>query len=106
MINNWYALTAFLISFLSLLVYAFFLMPKQINEVLRPKDWLTRLRWIILTILAVSILTSIPGVVYQYSRVLGDESDFLRNFVTISSNISRLASTVLLVLVFTYRKKE
>lgn len=103
---NYAALTAFIIGGFCTSVYVFFLMPKQFNEVLRPKNYLTRLRWIILAILLISIGTSIPGLLYQYGRIGGQDFQVLRNVATITSNVSRLATTILLVLVYTYRKEE
>lgn len=106
MIENKASLFALINGIVCLLVYAFFLTPKQIFEVTRPKNWLTRLRWIILSILVISVLTSIPSVVYQYYRTFGHDSEFLRNLATITSQISKTCTTILLVLVFTYKKRD
>lgn len=106
MINNYSSLLAFLISVVCFAVYLLFLTPRQFKEVLRPRDWLTKLRWIILAILVVSLLTAIPSLVYQYYRTIGIEYTVLRNVATVTSNISKLGLTILLVLVFTYRKSD
>lgn len=104
MIDNWSSLFAVITSIACVSVYIFFLMSKQVAEVVRPRDWLSRLRWIILAILVISIIASVPGIVYQVYRMLGEDSVLLRNVATITSQISKVATTILLVMVFTYRK--
>jgi hypothetical protein len=105
-VHNYSSLAAFIISAVCFAVYLFFLTPRQLEEVLRPRDWLTRLRLIILGILLISLLTSVPSLLYQYYRTIGQEHVLLRNVSTVTSNISKLGLTVLLVLVFTYRKRN
>ncbi len=106
MIQNYPSLIAFVTGIVSLSIYMFFLAPKQFNEVLRPKDGITNLRKIILTLLIVTILTSIPPTVYQFYRMTGHEYTFLRNLSTILSQASKLGTTILLVMVYTYRRKD
>lgn len=102
MITNYASLLAFVLSVGCLTVYALFLIPKQTQEVLKPGDALTRLRWIILTMLVISLITAVPSTVYQYYRATGVELELLRNVSAITSNLSKVATTVLLVLIFTY----
>lgn len=95
----------FSIALLALLVLAY-LVPKQMLEVMRPKDWLTGLRWQILGVLVVSIVGLVPSVVYLALRNMGTESEALRTVAGISGNVSRLANAILLVMIFSYRRKE
>lgn len=106
MIDNYFSFSGFIISVICLGVYVLFLTPKQFKEVLRPVDWLTGLRWYILLILILAIITSIPSTLYQLYRALGDNYIVLQNISTVTSQISKLSTTILLVLVFTYSKKD
>lgn len=104
-IQNNASLFAFANGLVCLLIYAFFLTPKQIIEVTEPKDWLTRLRWIILGILVLSVVSSLPSVLYQFYRMIGEEHPLLRTVATVTGQISKTCTTVLLVLVYTYKRK-
>jgi hypothetical protein len=106
MIENTPAFISFLLGLLTTSVFIFFLMPKQFKEVIRPYDGLTRLRWYILAILVFSIITAIPGLTYVYFRSTGHEYHVLRNIASILGRISSLATTILLILVYTYRTKR
>lgn len=99
------AAISFAISLLSLGALMF-VIRKQYYEVLIPRDWLTRLRWIIFSTLLASIIGLVPVIAYQYIRMFGGDSETLRSVATVTGNIGRLASTVLLVMIYTYRKKE
>lgn len=79
---------------------------KQFYEVLLPSDGLTRLRWIILIMLVVSIIGIVPVLAYQTLRLMGTDSDTLRNIAAITGNLSRLASALLLLMVYHYRLKK
>lgn len=83
-----------------------YLAPKQMAEVLRPKNWLTGLRWRIFWILIFSIIGLIPSVVYLSIRTFGGDNEVLRSVASVAGNFSRLANVVLLIMVFNYRKKE
>lgn len=96
---------SFIIALAALFVMAY-LIPKQMTEVLRPKDWLTGLRWQILLTLIASIIGLIPSVVYLALRSMGIESEDLRSVATIAGNLSRLANVILLVMIFNYKKKS
>jgi hypothetical protein len=97
---------ALIIKFLTLLVMLFYLIPKQVAEVLRPKDWLTGLRWQILLLLIASVITSIPASTYTILRYYGTDSALLREISLITNNVSGLAIIVLLVLIFNYKRKD
>lgn len=107
MINdiNYAAGFSFLTAFTALFVLAY-LAPKQMAEVVRPRNWLTTLRWQILMILIVSIIGLIPSVVYLGLRTWGIENELLRNVSTVTGNISRVANVILLLMVFKYKRKE
>lgn len=106
MITNYPSLFALIVSIVSVIVLAGFLFPKQVTETLRPQDQLTGLRRIILAILVVSVLSTIPTIIYQYFRMVGHEYDVMRNVVTVTSQISRIANLTLLVMVFNYHIKD
>jgi len=96
---------ALVIKLLVFVVIAFYIIPKQLREVLRPKDGLTGLRWQILILLSVSVFTSIPSAMYQVARFVGNEPEVLRGIATITNNVSSLIIVVLLVLIFNYKNK-
>lgn len=102
---NFNALTGLLISLVSLaaLLYVAY---KQTFEVLRPKNWLTGLRWQIYALLIISIVGLIPAITYQFCRVIHVQAEFLRSVATVTGALSRLGNAVLLVMVFNYRKKN
>lgn len=99
-------LIAIIIKFLTLGVILFYLIPKQVAEVLRPKDWLTGLRWQILVLLVANVATSIPASAYTILRYYGTDSPILREISLVTNNISGLVIIVLLVLIFNYRRKD
>lgn len=103
---NYASLAGFVIGLVCTGVYVFFLTPRQLKEVVRPYDGLTRLRWTIFFILLFSIIAAIPGLVYTYFRSFGHNYHILQNIAVITGNISRLGTTALLVLVYTYRRKD
>jgi hypothetical protein len=88
------------------LTYLFFLAPRQFGEVLRPVDWLTKLRWWILGILILTMAALIPSIPYQYFIATGQEYDTLRNISSIAGGINLIGSTILMVLVFTYKRED
>ena len=98
---------ALIIKLLVFVTIAFYIIPKQLREVLRPRDGLTGLRWQILILLSVSVFTSIPSAMYQVVRFLGTDegTEILRGIATITNNVSSLIVVVLLVLIFNYKKK-
>jgi len=100
------SLIALIIRFAGFVVVGFYLFPKQLREVLRPVDWLTRLRWQILALLSVSVISGIPSIWYQIIRLTGGEAEILRNISTVTSNISQLLIIILLVLIFNYKRKS
>lgn len=104
MIENFNAFSGLVIGAIAFLIYVH-ITYKQFTEVLRPKDWLTRLRWLIFGILLVAIFGFIPSLTYQFLRTIGVESDSLRNIATIAGNISRLGGAILLELVYNYKRK-
>ena len=103
---DYYAIISLLIRIVSIGIVLFYIIPKQFLEVLRPRDWLTKLRWQILLLFLFTIFASIPALSYQAARVNGEPSEAFRNIVTVSSNLSVLSTSVLLVLIYNYRKKD
>lgn len=103
---NYYALISWTIRIISVSVLLFYIIPKQFKEVLRPKSWLTGLRWQLLLLFSFSVLAAIPALTYQGIRTFGGESPVLRNVAGISGNLSTLATTILLILVYNYKQKD
>lgn len=103
---NTVAIIGLLIRMASIGVVLFYVIPKQFLEVLRPRDWLTDLRWYILVLFLFSIFAAIPSLSYQLLRSNGGDSSGLRSVATITGNLSNLASSVLLVLIYNYKKKD
>lgn len=100
---DYYAIISLLIRTLSIGIILFYVIPKQFMEVLRPKDWLTRLRWQILLLFLFTVFASIPALTYQAGRVNGETNESFRNIVSISSNLSILSTSILLVLIYNYK---
>ena len=98
---------ALLIKLIVFAVIAFYIVPKQLREVFRPKDGLTALRWQILVLLSVSVFTSIPSAAYQLVRLFDPAGTYelLRSIATVTNNLSSLIIVVLLVLIFNYKKR-
>lgn len=102
---NFWSLASFLIRFVGIVVIALYLFPKQIKEVMRPTDGLTGLRWQILGVLGLSVLSALPSVTYQIVRTFGGEAELLRNIASVTSTMSWMLIIVLLVLIFNYKRK-
>lgn len=103
---NWSMFIRFLMSTGVFLGYILFLFPKQLVETLRPNDWLTGLRWLILGLIILIAVTLIPPMVTQYYMSIGESYDVLRNFSSIIGGINTIGVYTLLVLVFTYRRRD
>lgn len=106
MIENYPAFFRFITVFICFCVYVFYLTPRQIREVLRPNDWLTGLRWLILAILTMTALTFIPSLVYLFYLSRGEEYEILRSVSSIIGGINLFGTTILMILIFNYRKKN
>lgn len=105
-IQNWSFFVRFLLTSGVLLVYAFFLIRRQWEEVSMPLDQYTRLRWFIFSMLWVTTITLIPSIPYQLQIALGHEHVFWRNVVSVSGGVNLVATTALMVLIFTYKVKK
>lgn len=101
---NPYALFGVFSSFIAIVVLVY-VCYKQLLETTQPRNWLTNLRWYILVLLMVSAMTAVPALAYQLVRVQGHDSHTLRNFVTITSNISKLTTSFLLLMIWNYKRK-
>lgn len=99
------SLTAIIIK-LVVIIAGVFIFTIQAREVLRPVDGLTVLRWQILAAVGISVLAGIPSLIYQFVRLSGDESSVLRELATVTSNVSQLAVMALLLMIFTYVKRD
>jgi hypothetical protein len=102
---NWSFYLRFAITVNILTVYIFFLFVKQVKEVKENNDVYTPLRRYILTILILSIITLCPLAVYQALISFGYDSPGLRNFISIVGGINQITTTILMVLIFSYRIK-
>lgn len=103
---NLSALISLLIRLFAVGIVIVYIVPKQFGEVLRPKDWLTNLRWQILLLFVFSALAAIPALSYQGIRVYGLDSELLRTVASILGNLSNLATSILLVLIYNYKDKR
>lgn len=106
MIVDWIFFISFLITLLCFAVFLFYLIPKQFKEVLLPYSWLTKLRWYILAILILIVITLIPGLIYQFFLAIGTDYPVLRKVSSIIGRINLLGLTALFVLIYTYRKED
>lgn len=88
---------------LSLYTWLFF---RASQQVLRPQDGLSGLRWIILTFIVMALVFSIPGIIYSTFRLFGLEYEWLRSVANVTSGLSRIAAPILLVLVFEYKSES
>lgn len=103
------AIIGLVIRVVALGIVLFFVIPRHIKDMDDTKsdhDGLDRLRWFILILLSVSVVASVPGVTYQLVRALGYTSLLLQNISTISTNTSILGTSILLILIYTYKRKE
>lgn len=103
---NYYALFGLVCRALAILV-SLYCLSKQIEEVMQPKTWWTRLSWIILWIFILTIVAAIPPLTYQYTRLAESPQAFnLRNLSSITSNLSILATSALLLMIYTFKRKD
>lgn len=78
------------------------------EQVLRPQDGLTGLRYIILGFILAALIFSIPSIIYSIFRLMGIDTEFewLRGMANITGGLSKIAAPILLVLVFEYTNKD
>lgn len=100
-----YALVSLLVGAfsLSILLYVAY---RQIKESIRPRDLLTGLRFLILSVLLLSIFSATPSMAYRYIRATGRENQTLRNVATVTNTISQLGTATLLLMIFNYRIRD
>lgn len=94
---------------IGLLIYAgclIYVLAKQAYEIWVPVDWLTRLRWYLFGLIVVSFLATIPVIAYQCFRLIGAENELLRDIANWTGNTARLATGILLVMIWRYRREE
>lgn len=103
---NIYSLIGLVIRSIAIAIILFYIIPKQFKEVLRPKDWLTGLRWQMLLMISLAIVASVPSVVFQVLRTIGIDAPVLRDIASITGNLSFLAISILLVMIYNYKRKE
>lgn len=103
---NIFSLIGLIIKAVAISMIAFYIVPKAFKQVLRPRDWLTGLRWQLLGMFSFSILASVPSIVYQIMRTNGMETEVLRNVASVSGNLSFLGISILLVMIYNYKEKE
>lgn len=108
MINdlNIYSLIGLIIRFIAISIIVFYIVPKQFKEALRPKDWLTGLRWQMLAMFGLAVIASVPAVVYQILTTMGIVAPVLRNVASICGNLSFLAISIDAVLIYNFKRKE
>lgn len=79
----------------------------QIREVFgRPKDFLTKFRRRILILLLVSIIATVPSLIYQFARSRGLDSEGLRNAVTITGGLFTVTISHLMLTIWRYKGKD
>lgn len=78
----------------------------QLEENRRPRDGATGLRRILTILLFIIVFSSIPSLAYNSIRAIGLESPILRDITTIATNMSYLAISVLLVLIYNYKDRD
>lgn len=78
----------------------------MVKEAMRPKDWLTPLRYRILAAMALTVLTIIPSLLFQVLRLYGYESEELRTLVTVTSRVGGITNVFLLYSIFNYKRKD
>lgn len=79
---------------------------QQAYEVWVPKDYLTKLRWLLLILPVIAFIATAPVVAYNTHRLFHIENETLRNVASQTGNTSRLATGILLVTIWRYRRKE
>lgn len=103
---NIYSLIGLVLRTLAVGIIVFYIIPKQFKEALRPKDWLTGLRWQMLALFSLAIVASVPAIVYQILVTNGIQAPILRNVATISGNLSFLGISIVAAMIYNFKKKE
>lgn len=104
--GNFFALTSLILGVIAVGTLTFYLIPKQFAEVLRPRDWLTSLRWQLLILLSIIVLLALPSLVYQGFRYFGLEYEALRNIASVTNRLSFLALVIALISIFNYKRRD
>ena len=104
--GNIFVLISLILGTIAVGTLVFYLIPKQLSEVFKPKDWLTRLRWQILSLLCFITLMALPSLVYQLFRYLGVDYEVLRNMASVTGRLSFLGIVFVLILVFNYKRRS
>lgn len=102
---NIYVLIGLIIRIVAIGYIVLYIVPKQFFEVLRPRNWLTGLRWKILFFLLFIVLTAVPSLTYQGTRLHSVSVNSLQNLSSVTGNLSYLGLAVLLGMIYNYRKK-
>lgn len=104
---NYYSVFGLVARSATLLILGFYVLPKQVTEVFRPHNEFTGLRWLIFWVIVFYMITSVPSVAYQITR-LNDPGQKLnlQNLATVAGNCANLAVGVILALIYNYRGKS
>lgn len=105
-ITDWAVYFRFCLTLSCFMVYFLFLSFKQLQEVIRPVNWLTPLRWLILATLALTTVSFVPSIIYQYYLSIGQKYELLRQVSTVMGGINLAGTTFFLVLIYTYKKQS
>lgn len=103
---NLYSLFGLIARLLTAIIICTYVLPKQFKEVRRPKNEFTGLRWLIFAAIVFYVLTTIPAMAYQFTRLAeGYQTLTLQNFATIVGNLANLLVGLVLVLIYNYKDK-
>lgn len=106
MITNFFALASFAIRAVGLIILVLYPIPKQFNEVLRPKDNLTVWRWRLLLILIFTALAEVPAITTLWLRSIGITSISLQNKSSLLGAVAFLLMVLGYVTFYNYKHKE
>lgn len=96
MINLFVALGTCL-TLISISILVFYVIPKQVKEVMRPVNEYTPLRWVLLSISLAFILFSILPTVYTLGRLDEPTQFTLQNLASLSSSLRTIAFILLYI---------
>lgn len=99
-------LIGLLLRIVSVAFIGFYIGSKAALELRRPKDGLTKLRWILLTTIFSTVIIAVPSITYQITRLHQPSVNTLQAIASISGNLSYFVLAVSLGLIYSYNRED
>lgn len=83
-----------------------YVIPVQVMELTRSRDSLTKLRIMLLCMVMFTVMAGLPPFAYQFIGISVSTTELLRQIASLCSAFGFFMSSLLLVFIYNYKRKE